>query len=139
MKHPLHPAIVHFPIACWMLATFADISSLWLGRQVWWWSGVTLCIGTVAGVFAMLSGMVELLKLADRPQALGTAERHMQLMLLAWTLYAASLLARLDHFSLTAPGWLEMSLSCLGLATLFAGAWLGAQLVYRHGVGTFTP
>ncbi len=87
----------------------------------------------------MLSGMVELLKLADRPQALGTAERHMQLMLLAWTLYAASLLARLDHFSLTAPGWLEMSLSCLGLATLFAGAWLGAQLVYRHGVGTFTP
>jgi len=83
--------------------------------------------------------MIELLKLAGRPRALETAERHMQLMLLAWTFYAASLLMRLDHFSLSAPGWMEISLSCLGLATLLAGAWLGAQLVYRHRVGTFTP
>ncbi|WP_343251093.1 DUF2231 domain-containing protein, partial [Pseudoxanthomonas sp. KAs_5_3] len=25
MRHPLHPALVHFPIACWSLATAGDL------------------------------------------------------------------------------------------------------------------
>ena len=28
MRHPLHPALVHFPIACWSLATAADLAGL---------------------------------------------------------------------------------------------------------------
>jgi len=139
MKHPLHPAIVHFPIACWVLATFGDVASLWLGRPVWWWSGITLWIGTITGICAMLTGVIELLKISNRQQALKTAERHMQLMLLTWFFYAASLFARMDQLTLQAPGTIEVSLSCLGLFTLLTGAWFGAQLVYRHRVGMFPP
>ena len=138
MKHPLHPAIVHFPIACWVLATFGDVASLWFGRQAWWWSGITLWIGTITGILAMITGMIELLKISNRQQTLKTAERHMQLMLLTWFFYAASLFTRTDQFTLQAPGTIEISLSCLGLLSLFIGAWFGAQLVYRHKVGMFT-
>lgn len=139
MKHPLHPAIVHFPIACWTLATFGDIASLWLGRQAWWWSGITLWIGTITAIFAMITGMIELLKIAELQQTLKIAERHMQLILLSWAFYAASLFMRIDHFTLQAPGIIEISLSCLGLLSLLAGAWFGAQLVYKFRVGMFTP
>ena len=39
MKHPLHPALVHFPIACWSLATLADIAGQWSTRWSFWeWS-----------------------------------------------------------------------------------------------------
>ena len=31
MSHPLHPALVHFPIACWSLATVTDLASLYWG------------------------------------------------------------------------------------------------------------
>jgi len=87
----------------------------------------------------MLTGMIELMKIPSNQQTLKTAERHMQLILVAWTFYAASLYMRVDHFTLKAPGWIEISLSGLGLLTLTAGAWFGAQLVYRHRVGTLTP
>src|SRR5690606_40767462 len=45
MKHPLHPALVHFPIACWTLATLADIGSRWWGEPAWRSAGGLLLIG----------------------------------------------------------------------------------------------
>lgn len=138
MKHPLHPAIVHFPIACWTLATFGDVASLWLGKQAWWWSGVSLSIGTVTAILAMITGMIELLRISNQQQALSVAERHMQLIFLAWALYTASLLLRIENFTLQAPSTIEIVLSCFGLLTLLIGAWFGAQLVYKYRVGMFT-
>jgi uncharacterized membrane protein len=44
-RHPLHPAIVHFPIACWSLAVVADFASLLLGEAAWQWSGGPLVVG----------------------------------------------------------------------------------------------
>src|SRR3546814_14287794 len=52
-RHPLHPALVHFPVACWSLATIADVASLWLGQPAWWLAGVLLVIGTIAALAAM--------------------------------------------------------------------------------------
>jgi uncharacterized membrane protein len=34
MRHPLHPAIVHFPVACWSLTVITDFAGLWLGETV---------------------------------------------------------------------------------------------------------
>ena len=135
MRHPVHPAVVHFPIACWTLATIGDVASLWLGKPAWWWAGVSLALGTTIAIFAMITGVIELIKIANQKERLKVAERHMQLILLAWSVYATSLFMRLDGFRLTETGMIEIGLSCLGFVILSIASWFGAQLVYKYEVG----
>jgi len=139
LRHPLHPALVHFPIACWSLATLADIASLWLGHPAWWLAGVLMAIGTLAALAAMGAGLFELAKIDESDPALRVAHRHMLAAMAAWLAYAASLLLRLDlpldATPLTAPGALEIGLSVVGFGCLAVAGTLGGTLVYRHGVG----
>src|SRR5699024_3929686 len=55
MRHPLHPALVHFPIAGWTLAVVADFSGLFLGEAAWSWSAGLLAMGCAMAVVAMLA------------------------------------------------------------------------------------
>ena len=139
LRHPLHPALVHFPIACWSLATLADIASLWLGQPAWWLAGVLMAIGTLAAVAAMGAGLFELVKIGEADPALRVARWHMLWAMAAWLAYAASLLLRLDlpldGTPLAAPGALAMGLSVVGFGCLAVAGTLGGTLVYRHGVG----
>ncbi len=135
MSHPIHPAIVHFPIASWTLSTIGDIASIWLGEPVWKIAGVLLIIGTVTAIGAMISGFFELRKISPASNSERTADIHMQLVLVAWTLYTISLVMRFTGQHLAAPGWIEILLSGLGLAVLLVAGWFGGKLVYGHGVG----
>lgn len=135
MAHPVHPAIVHFPIACWTISTLGDIASIWLGEPAWRISGVLLIIGTVTAVAAMATGLLELRKIDSSERVSRTADIHMQFVLAAWTFYALSLLMRWTE-NLGPPGAVETALSCLGLITLFVAGWYGGKLVYEHGVGS---
>lgn len=135
MSHPAHPALVHFPIACWILSTVGDIASMWLGESMWKLSGTMLAIGTMTAVVAMISGLLELKKINSTDKASRTAEIHMQLILVAWTLYAISLFIRLKGLQLAAPGLAELLLSGVGMAVLVTAGWYGGKLVYQHGIG----
>jgi len=134
MRHPLHPAIVHFPIACWSLAVVADFSSLWLGDPAWRWSGGLLAVGCGMAVIAVLAGMVELTKVPD-----GAPRRdrwvHMGAMLVAFTFFAARLVLRLDAMQPLPPNALSLFLDAGGFTALGVGGWFGGRLVYHHGVG----
>lgn len=135
MSHPLHPALVHFPVACWSLATCADLASLVWGRPAWMLAGALLVIGTLTALAAMASGFMELLKLdADHP-ATRDVNRHMLLMMTAWSLYAASLFLRLDGMALTRPDAIDIGLGVAGFAVLAVAGWFGGKLVYGHGLG----
>jgi uncharacterized membrane protein len=135
MSHPLHPALVHFPIACWSLATVADVASLVWGQPAWMLSGVLLAIGTVAALAAMATGFIELLKVdADHP-ATRDLNRHMLLVMAAWSAYAASLFLRLDGKALTQPDAVDLALSLTGFVVLCIAGWFGGKLVYGHGLG----
>jgi uncharacterized membrane protein len=135
MRHPLHPALVHFPIACWTLATAGDIASLWWGKPAWMLSGSSLAVGTVVALAAMAAGFVELLKVDAGHPATRDLDHHMLFAMAAWSLYAASLLLRLQGFALTGPGAIELALGVAGFACLCATGWLGGKLVYGHGLG----
>lgn len=135
MNHPIHPALVHFPIACWTLATIGDYASIWWKGPVWWVAGLLLIIGTVAAIAAMISGLFELRKVTDENNALCVIDSHVLLALLTWALYAASLGLRIDKFQLSAPGPLELTLSGLAFISLFGAGWYGGKLVYESGVG----
>ena len=135
MRHPLHPALVHFPIACWSLATAADLASLWWGTPAWRLAGVLLVVGTVTAIAAMATGMVELLKVGGDHPATRDLDRHMLLAMATWGLYAASLLLRLQGTALARPDAIGLGLSMAGFVCLCMTGWLGGTLVYGHGLG----
>ena len=135
MSHPLHPALVHFPIACWSLATVADVASLRWGKPAWMLAGVLLALGTLIALAAMATGFIELMKVGAEHPATRDLNRHLLLMLTAWCLYATSLFLRLQGTTLTPPDIVDLSLSVVGFVVLGIGGWFGGKLVYTHGVG----
>jgi uncharacterized membrane protein len=135
MSHPLHPALVHFPIACWSLATAADVASLWLGEPAWRLAGLLLALGTLIALAAMATGFIELVKVGAEHPATRDLNRHLLLMLTAWCLYATSLFLRLQGTTLTRPDAVDLGLSVGGFIVLGIGGWFGGKLVYGHGVG----
>ncbi len=140
MAHPLHPALVHFPVACWSLATLGDLASLaWGEQRLWLVSGVLLVAGLVAALAAMAAGLFELRKIADDSPAMQVANRHMYLVGAAWALYALSLFLRVSGTALVRPDGAAVGLSLLGFLLLLAAGWLGGTLVYGYGIGVGTP
>jgi len=135
VSHPLHPALVHFPVAGWSLATAADAASSWLGEPAWRFAAISMSAGCVVALAAMAAGLRELAKLRDGDAALPVANRHMLFALAAFCAYATSLLLRWAGGGLHAPGVSALCASIVGFALLGVTGWLGGQLVYVHGVG----
>ncbi len=134
MRHPLHPALVHFPIACWSLAVGADFASLWLGEQVWQWCSGLLAVGCAMALVAATAGLVELARIPDG-DALRDTYWHMSVMLIALTLFSLRLFLRLDQLHPLAPNTLSLLLDTAGFTALAIGGWLGGKLVYGYGIG----
>jgi len=134
MRHPLHPALVHFPIAGWTLAVVADFSGLFLGEAAWSWSAGLLAMGCAMAVVAMLAGLVELAHVPEG-SAMRDAYVHMSAMGIALLLFGTRLFTRLDHLQALAPDGLSLSLDVAGMLALIVGGWFGGRLVYGHGVG----
>lgn len=139
MTHPIHPLLVHFPVATWSLATIGDIASLFLGEQVGWVAGVLLVIGTITALFAMLAGLIELAKIDQQSFAMQVANQHMVLAMISWSFYTVSLFLRLEGTTLTQPNIFAIILSITGLLFLWAAGWKGGKLVYEYGIGAQQP
>lgn len=135
MKHPIHPMLVHFPIATWFLATLADLASLFMNEQVGWVAGVLLVVGTITALLAMITGLVELGKIDAQSPAMKVANQHMILIMTSWSFYALSLFLRLNGTQLEQPGLLAIALSVAGFIFLCSAGWMGGKLVYEYGVG----
>jgi uncharacterized membrane protein len=135
--HPLHPALVHFPIACWVLAVPCDIAG-WLHMPQAWYAAYLLILGgVVLALPAMLAGMPDLAKLKNNKTVLAVAYRHIGLIGSAWILYLVSLMLRVGEgrTPAEAPGLAATACALIGLVVLLAGAWHGAELVYSYGIG----
>jgi uncharacterized membrane protein len=135
MRHPLHPALVHFPVACWSLATAADLASLAWGEPAWRFAGIVLLAGIGFSIPAMLAGFLELAKLAEDSPAIKDVNRHMLMVMCALACYVTSLFLRLHGTQLVEPGLLAIGSSVLGFLCLGVAGWLGGKLVYGHRLG----
>lgn len=132
--HPLHPLLVHFPVAFWSLATLCDGASFFGIAPVWRYGGPLIGLGLLMATIAMIAGFLDLNTLKGEADAAG--QRHMIVMGLAWTFYLAALITR-QHTGrpLAEPALLPVALSVVGFLFLLAGGWFGGQLVYRYGAG----
>lgn len=132
-SHPLHPALVHFPIACWTLGTAADIATHWLpAREI---AAFLLGTGTISALPVMLAGAMDARRVKESANADTALALHMTFVILAWLAYALSLLSRWDGEGLSAGGGIATALSVVGFLVLILAGWFGGQLVYTHGVG----
>lgn len=134
MRHPLHPALAHFPVACWTLATATDFASLWLGETAWQWSAGLLAVGCALALLAIPAGLVEMARVPEGA-VLRDVYLHMGAMLMALVLFGTRLLLRLDGLQQLAPDTMALTLDGAGFVALTVGGWLGGRLVYGHGVG----
>lgn len=133
LGHPLHPALVHFPIALWTASLAADGAALATGASFWgpaaWWS---LVAGLAVAVVAVLAGFVDYSRLPREHPAFRTATAHMLVMSVSVLGFLASALLR--EGPERAPDAAALVCSGLGFIALVVGGWLGGTLVYRFGV-----
>jgi len=134
VKHPLHPAVVHFPIATWSLATFADVAGVWFGDAAWRYAGPLHVVGNLTALVTVAAGLLDFMQVPADSPATKYVTRHVALVSGAWLAYGASLVLRYHEHGLQPPTVPAIAASVVGFLLLGAAGWQGGQLVYRHGV-----
>lgn len=136
--HPLHPAVVHFPLALLLTSTAADLAhlaGLWPDTRFAVWLMVW---GLAGGLVAMAAGLFDFRKLEE--QQIPHALRHMATVAVAWLGYAVALYLRREGLlSATEPPTVSTVVAFLSAIVLGVGGWLGGELVYRYGAGRIRP
>jgi uncharacterized membrane protein len=132
--HPVHPALVHFPLGLLLTATIADlagVAGLWPEPRFAAW---LIAGGLVSALPTIAAGLYDFRKL-DEAQA-AHAMRHMGTVALAWLGYGVALYLRRVWLSVSvAPSLASVLVSVASAAVLGLGGWLGGELVYRYGAG----
>ncbi|PKO84953.1 MAG: hypothetical protein CVU17_01930 [Betaproteobacteria bacterium HGW-Betaproteobacteria-11] len=133
--HPIHPLLVHFPVALWSMTPLWDTLGLVQAQELWWQFGYwSLAVGLALSLPAMAVGFIDFANIGDNPAAGRAAMRHMMAMSSAACVALIDLLLRHGQSIPSSPLLLlGLSLSCMGL--VFIGGWFGGELVYRHGIG----
>lgn len=139
--HPLHPALIPFPLAFTFAALAFDILAEATGRAGWRREAKHMLVaGTASGIMAAPSGLSDWLALpVDRPaKGYGLVHGLGNLLLLALNGLNIALRngsAQPTAGRRTAQIGLSVSSGLLGIAT----GWIGGQLAYRFGVGVEAP
>jgi uncharacterized membrane protein len=129
--HPLHPMLVHFPIALWTVAVGAYVlTAAGAGETIAMVAKFTNGAGLVMAMFAMLAGLFELRSVASDSGAMQVAIWHMMIMSTVWICFLAAMLLS------TATGldlWTAQvgAVACAGMGFLLMTI---GRLVYEFGV-----
>jgi uncharacterized membrane protein len=137
--HPIHPMLVHFPIAFWTVAVGAYVlSAAGVGEPAAGIAKLANGAGLVMAMFAMVAGLLELRSIDSRNEAMRVATAHMMIMATAWVCFLLALVlpispeTAMDHYSASLAA---AASATLGFVLMSVGGWLGGRLVYEHGIG----
>jgi len=131
--HPLHPMMIHFPVAALFGLVASDLGYLLSGDPFWaraslWLAGV----GAFGGWLASIAGLVDLFSVR-RIRRLVTGWCHAILAVMMLSLASLNWLQRYLAAEQIFPWGFYLSLLTALLIVL--AAWLGGRLVYEHAVG----
>jgi uncharacterized membrane protein len=137
--HPLHPALIHFPIAALLMLIGTDLAFVLTDDPFWARASFWLAtIGLAGGVLSSFAGAIDLFTVR-RIRRLVAAWAHGLLAVMLMSLATLNLMLRLgeDPGALIMPWGLYVTLLA-GTLINITGA-LGAQLVYEYGIGVDVP
>lgn len=133
--HPVHPMLVHFPVAAWTVAVAADAAGWVTGQAAWWMiSFGCQALGVLVAAVAMLAGFLDYAAIPRQHPAQDAAVSHMIAMSTAWLLFLVSLASRGLPAADPPPVWATV-VAVAGFIAMALGGWFGGRLVYRFGVG----
>lgn len=130
---PLHPALVHFPIAFWYLAPVLGVWAFASRQELMWqlsyWSAI---IGSVIALPAMLAGILDALSVEAGESLQRDLQLHSGLMSIAWCLFAVLpvVIEKIPPEGGQVVTFLALQL--LGVILLSVGAHVGGRLTYTH-------
>lgn len=136
---PLHPLLVHFPVAFWLTLPPLDVAALVLGPQPWWaLAGGATTIGVVVGAAAIVAGLLEYAHLSGAGVTVRLAARHGVRTGMAWCLFTVKLVVTAVGAPTPAIIVICLALDLVACALLIQGAFFGTRLIYQHmgGGGT---
>lgn len=135
---PIHPLVVHFPIALLIVAAVAYVFSVATRREGFWVLGLFLhMLGVVGAIAAFLSGNSAESSIVHTAEIHDMVELHEMLGMIS--MWAFGLMAVWSFMRRESKLLWEKALYCLvfcGLAGMLAwNGHLGGRLVYEKGAG----
>lgn len=132
--HPIHPGLIHFPVAALLGLIASDLAFLFTDDPFWaraslWLAGV----GAIGGWIASMAGLMDML-LVSQIRRLITGWCHAMLAVMLLSLTTFNWMLRLpDAAAQIIPQGLYLSL--LSGLLIIATGYLGGRLVYEYAVG----
>jgi uncharacterized membrane protein len=132
---PLHPMLVHFPVALYPTSLVFDVLSHLAedGNPFVRGAFALIVIALVVSALAVAAGFADFLLIENGTRTWRIAVLHMSVQLVTAGLFLANAVLRGRDLDVTATPVGPIILSLVGLLTLILGAALGGELVYRHG------
>lgn len=138
VRSPLHPAVVHLPIALFPLSLLLDVAS-WIRPDpaLYFVPAAFYCIvaGLATGLVAGALGLVDYSEIRLDHPARKSATLHMVLNFVALAVFALGAVLRVNHLDLDQTAILPGVLSLVGVGLLSYSGYLGGHLVYSEGIG----
>ena len=132
---PLHPMLVHFPVALYPTSLVFDALSHLSEDGTPFVRGAfaLIVIALVVSALAVAAGFADFLTIENGSRTWRIAVLHMSVQLVTSGLFLANAVLRGRDLDVTATPVGPVVLSVVGLLTLTVGSALGGELVYRHG------
>jgi uncharacterized membrane protein len=138
-RHPLHPMLIHFPIAALVGLVGADAALWFSGDPFWARAGLWLAgVGAFGGWIAGLVGMIDLLAVARIREKI-TAWSHALVAVMLLSLASLNWLLRYRGEISVETVVAGTGLSLLGAVLIGLAGRLGSRLVYEQAVGVQHP
>ncbi len=139
LGEPVHPPLVHVPLAVMLTLPLWDALGVFQTDPMWWaiafW---TLALGLAVSLLAAAAGFLDYVRIPEGHAALPIATRHLVAMLAGVSVFVVRLVLQ-GHAGAPENGGMLLAISVAGALVIAGGGWLGGQLVYRHGIGVDTP
>jgi uncharacterized membrane protein len=137
LGHPLHPILIHVPMAMLPGALIFDLLSQWRfgGNAMVRLSFYAIAFGLAASLLAVPTGVVDWSGIKKEKPAWKIGLYHMILNLVVALLFAINLGLRVSTFrEATRVAGMPLLLSVIGTLLLISSAYLGGMMTYTYGI-----